>query len=262
MNHNKIVRIFSAVANLQEKPGDQHHIGRRDSQLLHGEQFAIQSVADGWAFGHSVLDFYPGHIRLTDIDGRNITPTHAVATIHTNTYRAPDFKTQPSLTLSFMSRVAINPARTQNGFVALKGVSDLWIPQSHLIALKDLARNPADIVDTAQMFSGTPYIYGGRSARGIDCSGLVQIALQRNGISCPRDADQQQNVIGTAVPLSDLRRGDLVYFPGHVGIMVDHENILNATVRHMKVVTEKLADILPHYGDGEKAVLAVRRLVP
>lgn len=259
---NKIVRIFSAVANLQEFPGDQAHIGRRDSQLLHGEQFKIESVTGDWAFGHSVLDNYPGHIRLTDIDARRITPTHAVATIHTNTYRAPDFKTQPSLTLSFMSRVAVNTARTQNGFVALKGVTDMWIPQSHLIALKDLTRNPADIVDTAQMFSGTPYIYGGRSARGIDCSGLVQIALQRNGLSCPRDADQQQDIIGTAVALDDLQRGDIVYFPGHVGIMVDDQNILNATVRHMKTLTEKLTDILPHYGDGEKAILSIRRLAP
>ena len=258
----KIVRIFSAVANLQEHPGDQDHIGRRDSQLLHGEQFEIQSVQDGWAFGRSVLDGYTGHVRLTDIDSHRITPTHAVATIHTNTYRQPDFKTKPSLTLSFMSRVAINPDRTENGFVALKGVKDVWIPQSHLIALKDLKKNPADIVETAQMFSGTPYIYGGRSARGIDCSGLVQIALQRNGIACPRDADQQQDVIGSAVELKDLRRGDIVYFPGHVGIMVDDSNILNATVRHMKVVTEPLADMLGHYGDGERAILSVRRLVP
>ncbi len=257
---NKLVRIFSAVANLQEQAGDQMHIGRRDSQLLHGEQFKVESILDGWAYGRSVLDGYTGHVRLTDIDARRIKTTHAVATIHTNTYPAPDFKTQPSLMLSFMSRVAIDTQRTQDGFIALRGLNNAWIPESHLVALKDLRKNPADIVETALMFSGTPYIYGGRSARGIDCSGLVQIALQRNGIPCPRDADQQQDHIGKAVKLKNIRRGDIVYFPGHVGIMVDDKNILNATVRHMKVVTEPLADLLAHYGDGEKSVLAVRRL--
>lgn len=257
----KIVRIFSAVANLQEQAGDQSHIGRRDSQLLHGEPFEIQSVQEDWAYGRSVLDGYTGHVRLTDIDNRRMKTTHAVATIHTNTYPAPDFKTQPSLTLSFMSRVAVDPKRTQDGFVALKGFTDTWIPQSHLIALKDLKKNPADIVETAMMFSGTPYIYGGRSARGIDCSGLVQIALQRNGVFCPRDADQQQDQIGKPVRLANIRRGDIVYFPGHVGIMVDDKNILNATVREMKVLIEPFEDMWKNYGATKAdAVLAVRRL--
>lgn len=258
----KIVKIFGAVANLQEHPGDQVHIGRRDSQLLHGEEFEVDSILNGWAAGRSKLDGYQGHIRLTDIDRDQSKTTHAVSTLITNAYTAPDFKTQPSLTLSFMSRVAVDLQRTENGFCAIKGEKDLWIPESHLIALKNLKTSPADIVDTAMMFNDVPYIYGGRSARGIDCSGLIQIALQRNGISCPRDADQQQNAIGRSVSLKNIRRGDIVYFPGHVGIMVDSKNILNATVRHMKVLVEPLDDLLGHYGDGKKAVLAVRRLYP
>lgn len=258
----KLVRIFSATANLQEQPGEQSHIGRRDSQLLHGEEFEIESLADGWAYGRSKLDGYKGYIPLDTIDSTPIRTTHAISTILTNIYPAPDFKTHPSLTLSFMSRVAIDKTKKSNGFVGLKGAVDLWVPETHLISLRSLKKNQADIVETAQMFSGTPYIYGGRSARGIDCSGLVQIALQRNGVPCPRDADQQQNVIGNAVALKDIQRGDIVYFPGHVGIMVDAENIMNATVRHMKVISEPLNEMLEHYGDPQTAILAIRRLTP
>lgn len=261
---SKLFRVFTSVADLQEKPGDRSQIGRRDSQLLYGEEFLAETIANGWAYGRSLLDGYKGHVRLSDLrpdgEGERDESTHAVSTLIANAYPEPNFKTRPSLTLSFMARVLVGETPSENGFVKLKDGADLWIPESHLIALKDLKSNPADIVETAQMFSGAPYLYGGRSATGIDCSGLVQVALQRNGIDCPRDADQQQNVIGKKVSLRGIRRGDIVFFKGHVGIMVDDKNILNATVREMKTITEPLQDMLKHYGTAKKdAILAVRR---
>ncbi|MBI2234511.1 MAG: C40 family peptidase [Micavibrio aeruginosavorus] len=253
----KLYKIFTSLANLQENPGDQNHIGKRDSQMLHGEYLLAKRSSNGWVYGQSFLDNYLGWVRDTSLTDVFNTPTHAVTSLMTNIYSAPDFKTQPVETLSFMSRVAVDPATATDGFVLMQD-SPLWIPENHLIAIRDLSANPASIIDTAIMFADCPYVYGGRSAQGIDCSGLVQLALQRNGIHCPRDADQQESVVGTAVSASTIRAGDIIYFPGHVGIMKDDQTVINATVREMKVVVEDLGDMIQIYGPPT----AVRRLQP
>jgi cell wall-associated NlpC family hydrolase len=255
----QLCKIFSMTANLQEQPGAQTHIGRRDSQMLHGELFHVDRWENNWVHGTSALDGYTGWLPDTDVQLVTTPPTHAIITLSTNAYATPDAKTHPlpDIRFSFMSRVAIDPGISQNKFVMLRDYA-AWIPESHVIALSDLAANPADIVDTATMFSDCPYVLGGRSAQGIDCSGLVQLALQRNGVYCPRDADQQENVIGTAIANIALQRGDIIYFPGHVAIMADHAKVINATMRHMKVIVEPLDDLIQAYGPPT----AVRRLAP
>lgn len=255
----KLATIYNAVTNLQANPWIQVSIGRRDSQMLHGEPFEILAEKDGWLQGRSVLDGYrgwiaPGH--STDYQD----PTHIVHQRMTNVYPGPDFKMRPSEIFTFMARVSVDLTQEpQNGFVKLKG-RHLWIPQNHLTDIKTLAANPVDIVDTAMMFIGTPYLYGGRTANGIDCSGLVQLAIQRSGGFSLRDADQQEPVIGKSV--KKPRRGDIVYFNDgpalHVGIMADSKNIINATVRHMSVVVEKLDDMQKFYG----GIKSIRRLSP
>jgi hypothetical protein len=215
----------------------------------------VQNYQKDWAFGSSELDFYTGWVEDVHLGMLKDKPTHAVVCLMTNTYNTPDFKTPPVETLSFMSRVTVEPSIVKDGFIMLRD-SLLWVPENHLIAIDTLSANPADIIDTALMFSNCPYLYGGRSASGIDCSGLVQLALQRNGLYCPRDSNQQESVIGTAVPLYDLKGGDIIFFPGHVGIMKDTLNLINATTRHMKVMVEPLDDLIQTYGPPT----AVRRL--
>ena len=251
----QLCKIFSAVANLQENPGSQIHIGKNDSQMLHGETFLVQSQQNGWSYGTSELDGYTGWIEDVHLRPLIATPTHAVGCLMTNAYATPDFKTQPAQTFSFMSRVIIDQDVKKDGFVMLRETG-LWVPENHLIALDALTANPADIVDTALMFMDCPYVYGGRGAWGIDCSGMVQLALQRNGINCPRDSGQQSPVIGQPVPLYGIKGGDIVFFPGHVGIMKDDLNFINATTRHMKVVIEPLDDLISVYGP----VTAARRI--
>lgn len=256
----ELTKIYGAVANLQANPWIQISIGRRDSQMLHGEPFEILAEKDGWLQGRSVLDGYTGWINAGFKGEGNEVPTHVVDHRMTNVYPSPDFKTRPSEIFSFMARVTVDPAQQQqNGFVKLKGRS-LWVPQSHLIDITTLSANPADIVETAKMFSGTPYLYGGRTSNGIDCSGLVQLAIQRNDGFCLRDADQQEPVVGKIV--KKPRRGDIVYFNDgaalHVGIMVDSKHIINATVRHMAVVVEKLEEMQKFYG----GIKSIRRLTP
>lgn len=252
-------KIFADATRLQDAPGDQPKIGRRESQMLHGEPFLVNRFEDsGWAFGKSVLDNYEGWIHELHLEFIHNQPTHIVTSLMTNAHATPDFKTMPALTFSFMSRVTVDPGMRHDGFIKLKDCHHLWVPESNLLPIGDMTANPVDIVDTAMMFEGCPYGYGGRHAQGIDCSGLVQLSLQRNGLPCPRDADQQENVIGANVTGETPRRGDIVYFPGHVGIMKDEENVINATVRHMKVIVEPMADLISAYGNPT----SIRRLTP
>lgn len=249
-------KIYNAVANLQEKPGVQNFNGRRDSQMLHGEPFeCIGQEINGWCRGISLIDGYDGWVHSNNLHLAKFAPTHVVQNISSNAYGDPDFKLRVATTFSFMSRVTVDATRApENGFVKLQS-RHLWIPESDLLAVDNLAVHPADIVDTAKMFKRIPYVYGGRTSQGIDCSGLVQLALQRNGVPCPRDADQQEPVVGKAV--KKPQRGDIVYFNDgaalHTGIMVDSKHIINATMRTMKVVVEKLDDMKNNY-DGIKSI--------
>lgn len=251
--------VFASVAALQEMPGDQVFIGRRDSQLLYGEEFVIEERQGGWAKGVSTRDGYKGWVRL-DLLGEWQNATHAVDSRMTHIYPEPNFKTHPKDMLSFMSRLSIS-GDAVCGFLPLNKEGSAWVPENHLISLKDMATQPRDIVETAMMFNGAPYVYGGRAAWGLDCSAVIQLAAQRNGIFCPRDTDQQVLMLGEAIEIEEIKRGDLIYFPGHVGIMVDDKNCLNATVRHMQVVIEPLDEMERIYDKGEgDPIIGVRRL--
>lgn len=259
---SNLCTVFASVASLQEYPGEQITIGRRDSQLLHGEEFVIEEKRDGWARGVSTRDGYSGWVNLDYLREWKRVATHVVDMRMTHIYPAPNFKTRPKETVSFMSRVSVL-GEAVDGFLPLDENRTAWMPENHLVALKDIPANPRDIVETALMFNGAPYLYGGRAAWGLDCSAVVQLAAQRNGIFCPRDTDQQVSMLGEAVAIEEIRRGDIVYFPGHVGIMVDNENCLNATVRHMKTLVEPLEQLERIYDKGEgDPIIGVRRLEP
>ena len=134
-----------------------------------------------------------------------------------------------------------------------------WVHARHLAAIADKA---PDFVTVAERFVGTPYLWGGRTSIGIDCSGLVQLALLAAGIHCPRDSDQQAEALGALVSADGtgftFRRGDLVFFPGHVGMMTDTVTLLHANAYHMQVVAEPLADVVMRA--GAKGISAVKRL--
>jgi len=174
-------------------------------------------------------------------------PTHRVRTLGAQHYTGPVLKSAPAGTLPFGARVTVTGRR--DGFARLD--TGLWMPEAQLAPVDE---PEPDWVATAERFIGVPYVWGGRSSMGIDCSALVQLALQASCIECPRDSDMQEGALQRTLRRNAaLRRGDLIYWPGHCGIMTDGAMLLHANARHMAVTTEPLAAVVQRIeasGDG------------
>ena len=208
-----------------------------ETQALFGETFTIYEDEEGWVWGQCARDGYVGYASASSLRPPGLAATHRVAVSRAHVYPAADLKTAPQMALTFDARIAVTGqdgvwAKTPHGFVFA----------AHLTPLD---ARVADPVAVAELFLGVPYLWGGRSSQGIDCSGLVQTALRAAGIDAPRDSDMLAT-IGAALPVDDamthLRRGDLVFWKGHVGLMQDAATLLHANAFHMLAVSEPLAE--------------------
>ena len=219
-------------------------------QLLFGELFEVLDEADGWAFGQAKRDGYVGYVEINALSGQTSAPTHTVRALRTYGFSAPSIKATPIGLYSMNTLVA---AEGQEGrFVKTAGG---WFVQENLVRID---HGEPDYVAVAERFVGTPYQWGGRESLGLDCSGLVQQALYAGGRACPRDSDQQA-AMGESVEA--LRRGDLVFWRGHVAIMTSATDIVHANATHMAVVIEPLAEAIARTiskGGGEPT--AYRRI--
>ena len=241
-----LLTCIEPTANIIGDAENPNTITNKDSQLLFGEKFEVTEEHGAYVYGQGIHDSYKGFVERVNL-AKNIPNPNAVVKIRaTHIYDEPDFKTRPDTYLPFLSRVTITEDH-ENGFIALDGGG--WIFSDHLTALDDF-KMPDDIAQTATMFLGTPYLYGGRSTFGIDCSGLVQQVLMAHGHKdIPRDSGDQQKSFGKETSEDNLQRNDIVFFDGHVGIMMDEKFILNATARHMTTVIEDIAELKKAYGD-------------
>lgn len=222
------------------------------SQLLRGEGFAVIDASGDWAWGYSMHDNYVGYVPV-DAVGPATEPSHVVATPAALVFMEPDIKAPVREWLPMGVRVTAS--ETVSDFMTLDDGG--FVHQRHLSVLNDVA---PDFVEVAARLTGVPYRWGGRSGDGIDCSGLVQLSLGFAGVAAPRDSDQQQG-LGTPVAAdAPLRRGDLIFLPGHVGIMADDTHLLHANAHWMRVVTEPLADVVARQPDGH-GIIARRRLM-
>lgn len=231
-------QIAAPLASLRNAPEPQAMLL---TQGLRGEIFTVYDRQGEWLWGQLESDGYVGWLRAARLSAKPAAPTHYVSVARSHIYPRPDIKTTPVAVLSMMAKLRVVQSRGR--FVQLSDGG--YMMASHVHPLGDWQR---DFAGVAARFLNTPYLWGGRSADGIDCSALVQMALGACGVAAPRDSDMQEAELFTALPggiqNTTLQRGDLVFWPGHVGIMWSPSELLHANGHHMMTVIEPLKTAL------------------
>ena len=212
---------------------------------------------EGWGWVQLERDGYVGYVAMHALVDEGFAATHEVSVNRTFIYPAADMKQPIVAGLTLGAQIAID--RAQGNFSHLSDGGFVFTPH-----IEPLDQPADDFVEVAMRLTHTPYLWGGKSALGIDCSGLVQVSLARSGIAIPRDTDLQERHAGIAVPfdssLSGLRRGDLVFWRGHVGIMSDADTVLHANAHHMRVAEESLRQATDRiWANSQASITAVRR---
>jgi hypothetical protein len=223
------------------------------TEALMGERVTIYEFDDeGWAWGQLADDGYVGWLPANALTAPRDPPTHKVTALRTLVFPGPSIKLPPVAMPPLGSRITV--IREQNRFA----VSPIgFIPSDHLAPLEERA---ADFVSVAQRFIGTPYLWGGKSNYGIDCSGFVQLSLNTCDIPCPRDSDMQENAVGTQIDIGSLRRGDLVFWKGHVAIARDAATLIHANAFHMAVAAEPVVTAIARIAATGSHVTSVKRI--
>jgi cell wall-associated NlpC family hydrolase len=242
-----IRQVIVPAADVREVPGDVSTRGKLESQLVYGEAFKVDHETEGWFRGSCMHDKYTGYVHASHLSAKSISTTHVVTAARSLAYAGPTMKSLMLAEYSFGSKLRV----VQEGEKYSQLEDGSWMYNKHLSPRASLDK---DVVRTAMKFVETPYYWGGRSGFGIDCSGLVQVSLGRAGIYVARDTDDQINTVGEAA--EKPAPGMLVYFPGHVGLMVDDEYIIHANAHHMKVTIEPLEEVAKRSG----GITAVRKI--
>ncbi|HZT27430.1 MAG TPA: NlpC/P60 family protein [Pseudolabrys sp.] len=224
-----------------------------NTEVLFGEIVTVYDIEDGWAWGQLETDGYVGWIAAAALSAPGPAATHKVSVPRTFAFPAPDVKRPPLAALPMGARLTI--ASQDERFAVTE--SGWHIPEVHLAPLK--ARR-SDYVATAEQFLNAPYLWGGKTSLGIDCSGLVQVALHAAGLACPRDSDMQELALGKPIAASEIRRGDLLFWKGHVAIARDAETLLHANAYHMAVATEDMESALNRIKAMGSEVTSIKRV--
>ena len=245
-------QVVRGVADLRRAPAEDAPL---DSQLLHGELVQVYEIKGGWAWLQNETDHYVGYAPAAALSPEIAAPSHVVAVLGSFVHPEPDLKTPPFDRLPMGAALAVTGEK--HGFSEKAGGG--WLYSRHLAGIDESAE---DYVATALQFLGAPYLWGGKTGQGLDCSALVQLALHRAGRPCPRDSAHQEATLGKARPPdAPPERGDLITFPDHVAIALDGWRVVNANAHDMLVAIEPLADLAARvekeFGRG---ITAVRRL--
>ena len=246
--------IADSLAPLRERPSTEAMLL---TQALKGERVTSYDYdGEGFAWGQLNGDGYVGWLPDRALAKPAAAPTHKVTAIRTFAFPGPSIKLPPAETLVMGALVTV--IREDGAFAVTR--EGWYLPRRHVDGVD---RFLEDFVAVAERLVGTPYLWGGKSSLGIDCSGLVQIALNAAGTGCPRDSDMQQDGLGRALDQSEakkLRRGDLIFWKGHVAIVRDADNIVHANAHHMATVIENTRDAIARIKAAGSEVTSIKRL--
>ena len=251
----RVLEVVAPTAPLRREPRPDAAL---DTEALEGERVTIYDAnEDGWSWGQLAADGYVGWLPSEALAPCGPAPTHKVVALRTLVFPGPSIKLPPLEALPLGATLALTRVQERLAITARGG----YLPAAHVAPLD--AYEP-DFVSVAERFVGVPYLWGGKTALGLDCSGLVQVALTACGIAGPRDSDMQEVALGTPIAVagdfSNLQRGDLVFWKGHVAMVRDPASLLHANAFHMSVVIEPLAPALTRIRTAGSEVSSVRRL--
>jgi cell wall-associated NlpC family hydrolase len=251
----RLMEVVDAQAPLRHEPRPDAPLA---TEVLKGERVTIYDTdAEGFAWGQLAADHYVGWLPDNALKPAGAAPTHKVAALRTFAFPGPSIKLPPLESLPFGAKLAV--ARIEDRMAVTQGGA--YVPAPHLAPAGE---NERDFVAVAERFLGVPYLWGGKTALGIDCSGLVQVALTACGIACPRDSDMQEGTLGAPptarADFSELQRGDLVFWKGHVAIVREHGSFIHANAFHMAVAIEPIAEAVVRIRGAGSDIASVRRM--
>ena len=246
--------ISEAVAPLRNGPSAEAEIA---TQALLGERVTIYDRnGEGFAWGQLNGDGYVGWLPDRALTKPGAAATHKVTAIRTFAFPGPSIKLPPVDTLVMGTTLTV--VREDGPFAVTR--QNWYLPRQHVSGIDAMAE---DFVAVAECFVGTPYLWGGKSSLGIDCSGLVQVSLNAAGTGCPRDSDMQRDSLGRMLDAAEarrLQRGDLIFWNGHVAIVRDADTIVHANAHHMATVVENTREAIARIKASGSEVTAIKRL--
>lgn len=245
-----------AIAGAAALRGERNSCAAPLTELLFGESFIAFEDRGGWLWGQSLRDGYVGYVDRRALRPGTTMPTHMVSALFAHLKAEPALKTAARALLPMASLVTLGEAAACGGYARVEETGD-WISLRHVTPLD---RPCDDAVAVAERLLGMPYLWGGRTPAGLDCSALVQISFALTGLALPRDSDLQLKAFRTRiaepVPREAARRGDVAFFPAHVGIMVDGERLLHANATQMAVSVDPLETVIERVAKDHEAPLS------
>ena len=249
----RVCEVAEPAAPLRHAPSPDAPL---DTEALKGERVTVyETDEEGWAWGQLDADGYVGFVPAGALREPGPPPTHKVAALRTLVFPGPSIKLPPVEALPLGCRVASCAIEPPFAVTSTGG----YVPARHLAPIDSIEN---DFVAVAERFLGAPYLWGGKTNLGLDCSALVQVALTACGVPCPRDSDMQEHALGTliAIRLSTLQRGDLLFWKGHVAIVRDPATLIHANAFHMAVGAEPIAQAIGRIRADGSEPTSVRRL--